>query len=68
MKIDREKYWTEAKQKFSRANTKFCISMSDIQVVFISSSPLRFVDCNNLPPLELLLQPVLKLLLGISQV
>ena len=33
MKIDREKYWTEAKQKFSRANTKFCISMSDIQLL-----------------------------------
>jgi hypothetical protein len=42
------KYWNKERPKASRANFKFCISMSDIKMLLISPTPFSFVDCNKL--------------------
>lgn len=63
-----KKFYTRTKQKFSREISKFCFTVSDAKMFFITSSPLCFVNCNNLCSLGSFLQPVLKLFfLGFSQ-
>ena len=47
------KYWTKARLKTSWANSKLCISMSDVKALFSSLIPFSFVDCNTLLSLGL---------------
>jgi len=42
------KYWTKARPKTSRANSKFCLSISDIKAVFRCPTLFSFVDCSIL--------------------
>ena len=53
------KYWTKARPKTSWANSKLCISMSDVKMLFRSPTPFSFVDCNTLLPPGLIEYPVL---------
>ena len=53
------KYWTKARLKTSWANSKLCISMSDVKVLFRSPTPFSFVDCNTLLSLGLVPLPII---------
>ena len=43
-----EKILDQRMLKNIRANSKFCISMSDVKTLFRSPTPFIFIDCNNL--------------------
>lgn len=42
------KYWAKARWKTSWANSKLCISMSDVKTLFRSPTPFSFVNWNTL--------------------
>lgn len=48
-----KKYSTKARLKTKRVNFKLCTSTSDINTLFSSLTPFRFVDCNTLLSLGL---------------
>ena len=52
------KYWTKARLKHSWANSKLCMSMSDVKMLFKSPTLFSFVNCNTLLSLVLVLLPV----------
>jgi hypothetical protein len=50
------KYWSKAQP--NPANSKHCISISDVKMLFRSPTSFSFVDCNTLLSLELFPFPV----------
>ena len=52
------KYCTKARPKDNQENSKLCLSVSGVKVLFRSPTPFSFVDCNTLHSLELAPLPI----------
>ena len=51
-------YWTKARWKTSWENSKLCISMFDVRILFRSPTLFSVVNCNTLLSLGLVPRPV----------
>jgi hypothetical protein len=52
------KYWTKARLKTSWANSKPCIAMTDVKMLFGSPTHFNFVGCNTILSFGLVPLPV----------